>query len=143
MRQPTPNPAQDKWCAFDALVVAVSIAGVGIDLGTEADLAFLPLLRMLRVARVFRLIPRAKGLNTLLRTLVCCLWEGVLIYYRNGPGLGYPRQAFLRLVPFAPLLTPVKTQPPSSAYCRFCRCLRWAPRAASCSCSSSSGPASG
>jgi len=42
---PTPLPVQ---------VLGLSIAGVAVDLGTTANLPFLPLLRVLRVARVFR-----------------------------------------------------------------------------------------
>lgn len=64
---------QDPWCIFDALIVAVSIAGAAVDALTAADLPFLPLLRMLRVARVLRLIPRARGLNSLLQTLLLSL----------------------------------------------------------------------
>lgn len=50
--------------------MAVSTSGVIIDALIVQDLPWLPLLRMLRVARMFRLIPRAKGLNTLMQTLV-------------------------------------------------------------------------
>lgn len=54
---------QDGWCQFDLFVVAVSIVGVAIDLGTTQNLEFLPLIRVLRVARVFKLIPKAQGLR--------------------------------------------------------------------------------
>jgi hypothetical protein len=55
-------------------VVAVSIVGVGIDLGmASVDLQVLPLLRVLRVVRMFKLIPKAEGLRLLLRTLVLSL----------------------------------------------------------------------
>lgn len=64
---------QDAWCKFDIVVVAVSILGVGMDLGTPSDLQFLPLLRGLRVVRIFRLVPKAEGLRVLLRTLVLSL----------------------------------------------------------------------
>lgn len=64
---------QDAWCRFDILVVAVSIVGVVLDLGTPADLQFLPLLRVLRVVRIFRLVPKAEGLRVLLRTLFMSL----------------------------------------------------------------------
>lgn len=40
---------------------------------TTTDLTIMPLIRVLRVTRVFRLIPRAKGLRTLLLTLVWCV----------------------------------------------------------------------
>jgi len=42
-------------------------------MGTPSDQEFLPLLRVLRVARIFRLIPKARGLRTLLETLVSSL----------------------------------------------------------------------
>jgi hypothetical protein len=51
----------------------VSIVGAGIDLGTPSDLSFLPLIRVLRVARIFRLVPKAEGLRVLLRTLFLSL----------------------------------------------------------------------
>jgi hypothetical protein len=51
----------------------VSIIGVAVDVGTPSNLEFLPLLRVLRVARIFRLIPKARGLRTLLETLVSSL----------------------------------------------------------------------
>jgi len=35
----------------------------------EDTVAFLPVLRALRIARIFRLIPRADGLRKLIRTL--------------------------------------------------------------------------
>jgi len=64
---------QDAWCKFDIIVVAVSIIGVGIDLGTPSNLQFLPLIRVLRVVRIFRLVPKAEGLRVLLRTLLMSL----------------------------------------------------------------------
>eukprot|EP00879_Flechtneria_rotunda_P031665 GHRR01034614.1.p1 GENE.GHRR01034614.1~~GHRR01034614.1.p1 ORF type:complete len:288 (+),score=72.75 GHRR01034614.1:323-1186(+) len=64
---------RDAWCRFDLFVVAVSIAGVAVDLGTPSNLAFLPLLRVLRVTRIFRLIPKAEGIKNLLQTLVLSL----------------------------------------------------------------------
>lgn len=54
---------QDGWCQFDLFVVSVSIVGVAIDLGTTQNLQFLPLIRVMRVARVFKLIPKAQGLR--------------------------------------------------------------------------------
>lgn len=53
--------------------MAVSIIGVGIDLGTPSNLQFLPLIRVLRVVRIFRLVPKAEGLRVLLRTLLMSL----------------------------------------------------------------------
>lgn len=54
---------QDGWCQFDLFVVAMSIAGVAVDMATAQNLEFLPLIRVMRVARVFRLIPKAQGLR--------------------------------------------------------------------------------
>jgi hypothetical protein len=68
-----PCAPQDAWCRFDVVVVVVSIVGAGIDLGTPSDLSFLPLIRVLRVARIFRLVPKAEGLRVLLRTLFMSL----------------------------------------------------------------------
>ncbi|GFH11377.1 EF-hand domain-containing protein [Haematococcus lacustris] len=60
------------WNVFDALVVVISVAGVLLDYCTPADLTLMPLLRILRLLRVFKLIPQAKGLRTLMQTL---LWS--------------------------------------------------------------------
>lgn len=54
---------QDGWCQFDLFVAAISIFGVAVDMGTTQNLEFLPLVRVLRVARIFRLIPKAQGLR--------------------------------------------------------------------------------
>lgn len=48
---------------FDFILVLLSVASVAVDFGTSQDLSFMPLLRVLRVARIFRLIPKAKGLR--------------------------------------------------------------------------------
>lgn len=76
-------PAQDPWCRFDMLVVALSIIGVGIDLATPSNLQFLPLLRVLRVVRIFRLVPKAEGLRVLLRTLFMSLPGGCRVSTAN------------------------------------------------------------
>ncbi|KAJ9521132.1 hypothetical protein QJQ45_022836, partial [Haematococcus lacustris] len=60
------------WNVFDAVVVVASVAGVLLDYCTSAELTFMPLLRVLRIVRIFRLIPNAKGLRTLMQTL---LWS--------------------------------------------------------------------
>eukprot|EP00878_Enallax_costatus_P032193 GHUV01035311.1.p1 GENE.GHUV01035311.1~~GHUV01035311.1.p1 ORF type:complete len:212 (+),score=29.33 GHUV01035311.1:258-893(+) len=57
------NYLKDGWSQFDLFVVSVSIVGVAIDMGTTQNLDFLPLIRVMRVARVFRLIPKAQGLR--------------------------------------------------------------------------------
>ena len=66
VRPPQPTTAttpQDKWNIFDFFMVLLSVASVLLDFFTSADLSFMPLLRVLRVARIFRLIPKAKGLR--------------------------------------------------------------------------------
>jgi len=62
----------DTWNMFDFVVVCLSIIGVAITVsGTKVS--YLSLLRIFRVARIFRLIPKAKGLRTLFQTLVYSL----------------------------------------------------------------------
>jgi hypothetical protein len=61
--------ANSRWNSFDALVVLVSWVGVAIDFSGTQALAFLPLIRTLRVVRIVKLIPRARGLKALLLTL--------------------------------------------------------------------------
>lgn len=51
----------------------MSVVGVILDYATPNSLTFLPLLRILRVARIFKLIPKAKGLRTLMQTLIWCV----------------------------------------------------------------------
>ena len=69
----------DPWNRFDFAVVAVSLAGAAVSVGTGANAV-----RVLRVARVFRLIKRAKQLNELFNTLIAStpsLWNiGSLVF---------------------------------------------------------------
>lgn len=65
-----PNYFGDSWNVFDCLIVVVSVVGVIVDFATPANLTFMPLLRILRVARIFKLIPKAKGLRMMLNTFV-------------------------------------------------------------------------
>merc|ERR550537_2143521 len=51
----------------------LSIVSISLSYGTSVDASFLSLLRIFRVARIFRLIPKAKGLRTLFQTLVYSL----------------------------------------------------------------------
>lgn len=60
----------EAWNVFDLSVVALSIVGVVVSLTGGGKTSFLNLLRVLRVARAFRLIPKAKGLRTLFNTLL-------------------------------------------------------------------------
>lgn len=51
-------------------MVAVSIAEMLVDIFSDGHLPIISLIRVFRVARIFRLIPKAKGLRTLFQTLV-------------------------------------------------------------------------
>eukprot|EP00892_Ulva_mutabilis_P001295 jgi/Ulvmu1/11166/UM072_0002.1 len=64
---------QDRWCMFDFAVAMVSAMQIVIELSRESDIPAVNLLRVFRVARIFRLVPKAKGLRTLLQTLVFSL----------------------------------------------------------------------
>ena len=63
----------DKWNRFDTFVVALSLAGFAVEMGTDTKASYLAMLRVFRVARVLRLVKRAKGLRTLLQTLLFSL----------------------------------------------------------------------
>ena len=63
---------QDRWNAFDFFIVVVSFVSVGMDVaemvtGESAGASSLKLIRVLRVARLFRLIPKAKRLLKLFK----------------------------------------------------------------------------
>ena len=58
----------DPWNRFDFAVVAVSLAGAAVSVGTGANAV-----RVLRVARVFRLIKRAKALRVMFNSFVLSL----------------------------------------------------------------------
>jgi len=64
---------KDAWNVFDFSVVCLSIVGFIITVSTTTKASYLSLLRVFRVARIFRLIPKAKGLRTLFQTLVLSL----------------------------------------------------------------------
>lgn len=57
------------WLVFDCAITLLSVMGLLVDSLSSQSLVFLPVLRALRIARIFRLIPRAKGLRKLVRTL--------------------------------------------------------------------------
>jgi hypothetical protein len=69
---------QDKWNVFDFILVLLSVASVAVDFGTSQDLSFMPLLRVLRVARIFRLIPKAKGLRCAQGFTPACLFVDMI-----------------------------------------------------------------
>ena len=63
----------DAWNRFDAFVVSLSMAGFALETFTNTRASYLAILRVFRVVRVLRLVKRAKGLQTLLQTLVFSL----------------------------------------------------------------------
>ena len=63
----------DAWNSFDFGVVCLSVVGFVITVATDVSATYLSLLRVFRVARIFRLIPKAKGLRTLFQTLLYSL----------------------------------------------------------------------
>ena len=67
------------WNVFDCVVAVVSVIGVFVSSGVGANV-----IRVFRIARVFRLIKRAKQLNDLFNTLVISspsLWNiGSLLF---------------------------------------------------------------
>jgi len=82
------NYFSDNWNAFDFIIVLVSVAGIVVETQSESAQAaqIIPLLRVARIGRVFRLIPKAKGLRTLFSTLILslpALWNvgGMLLLF--------------------------------------------------------------
>ena len=70
------NYFKDGWNRFDFLIVMVAWVGIALDLvpGINAEqLSFIMVLRVARIGRIFRLIPKAKGLRTLFQTLISSL----------------------------------------------------------------------
>ena len=63
----------DPWNRFDAFVVSLSVAGFALETFTNTKASYLAILRVFRVVRVLRLVKRAKGLQTLMQTLVFSL----------------------------------------------------------------------
>lgn len=63
----------DKWNSFDFVVVILSMVSLAVRLTGNDSVPGLNLLRIFRIARVFRLIPKAKGLRTMFQTLLVSL----------------------------------------------------------------------
>jgi len=63
----------EAWNVFDFSVANLSLVGFFITVTSDAKASYLSLLRIFRIARIFRLIPKAKGLRTLFQTLVFSL----------------------------------------------------------------------
>ena len=51
---------QDRWCMFDCLVATLSLVQIAIDKWTTSDIPAISLLRVFRVTRIFRLIPKVR-----------------------------------------------------------------------------------
>lgn len=64
---------RDAWNSFDFTVVTISLVGIFLEKVLSTNVSVVSLLRVFRVARIFRLIPKAKGLRTLFQTLVFSL----------------------------------------------------------------------
>ena len=67
------NYFANSWNKFDFVVVLSSIVGITMDVSMDGEVPVVGLLRVFRVARIFRLVPRAKGLKTLFQTLIFSL----------------------------------------------------------------------
>uniref|UniRef100_A0A7S1XCD4 Voltage-gated ion channel superfamily n=1 Tax=Tetraselmis chuii TaxID=63592 RepID=A0A7S1XCD4_9CHLO len=64
---------RDAWNTFDFTVVTISLVGIFLEQVMSTNVSVVSLLRVFRVARIFRLIPKAKGLRTLFQTLLFSL----------------------------------------------------------------------
>ena len=51
---------RDRWCAFDCFVAVLSLIQIAIDVWTSSDIPAVNLLRVFRVARIFRLVPKVR-----------------------------------------------------------------------------------
>ena len=49
---------QDRWCLFDFFVAMLSLVQIAIDISVKSDVPAVNLLRVFRVVRVFRLVPK-------------------------------------------------------------------------------------
>lgn len=49
---------QDRWCMFDFAVAIVSVMQLAIEMSRDSDIPAVNLLRVFRVARIFRLVPK-------------------------------------------------------------------------------------
>jgi Ion transport protein len=56
----------DRCCTFDFAVAALSVVQIAIDVWTVSDIPAINLLRVFRVTRIFRLIPKVR---------VCTIWD--------------------------------------------------------------------
>lgn len=49
---------QDRWCIFDCFVAILSVTQIAIDVLGDSDIPAVNLLRVFRVVRIFRLVPK-------------------------------------------------------------------------------------
>jgi Ion transport protein len=49
---------QDRWCMFDFFVTVLSLVQIAVDIAAKNNVPAFNLLRVFRVARVFRLVPK-------------------------------------------------------------------------------------
>jgi hypothetical protein len=75
---------RDHWNKFDATIVVISITGVLLDSLTPSQVTVLPLIRVFRVARILRLVPRARSLRNLLKTLLWCVRVGSVAVHTSS-----------------------------------------------------------
>jgi hypothetical protein len=61
----------DRWCSFDFFVAFLSLVQIGIEVWTSSDIPAVNLLRVFRVARIFRLVPKVRA-----DTLCWCMLLG-------------------------------------------------------------------
>lgn len=61
---------RETWNRFDMFMVILSVAGVVASWTSSADTNYLGVVRIMRVTRVFRIIPAAQGLRTLFNTFI-------------------------------------------------------------------------
>lgn len=54
---------QDRWCLFDFFVALLSLVQIAIDMSVKSDVPAVNLLRVFRVVRVFRLVPKVCSLT--------------------------------------------------------------------------------
>lgn len=54
----------DRWCMFDFSVAMLSAAQIAIDVAAKSDVPAVNLLRVFRVVRVFRLVPKVRHLSS-------------------------------------------------------------------------------
>ena len=59
----------DGWYVFDFIIVCLSVIGIIFDFAAGPEIPAVNVFRVFRFARIFRLIPKAKGLQRLFRTL--------------------------------------------------------------------------